>query len=422
MKASMSILFVTIDGGGNIPAVLGLAHRLANDGHRIHVLSEPCMENVVKSYGFAFTGFRKYFTRTDRKEDLLNDWNASALNNPALDKIVFGPAETVVEETYEQLKATRADLLITDCLLLPALIAAEALHIPRIIAFHFPEYLPGDNRPPGVMGLLPGKGLLGKLRDSIVSFVFSKVFNKHLSFINSIRIKYALPKLNDMTELIHQADLRLMQTLSTFDFQLVPAPANVRYTGPVLDDPDWTETWTNPWPENDTRPLVVISLSSTFQNQAQSIQNAIYALKGLEVRGLVTLGMAMKDIRLDIPDNVVVVGSAPHSQVFPLAHLVITHAGHGTIMRALANGLPLICLPMGRDQNDNAVKVGHHKLGLYLSPKSGADKIRKAVIRVLNDTSFRQNAYLFQKNILKEDKKNIAVSLINDLCKQEIME
>ncbi len=131
--------------------------------------------------------------------------------------------------------------------------------------------------------------------------------------------------------------------------------------------------------------------------------------------------MSMKDIRLDVPDNVVVVNSAPHSQVFPHASLVITHAGHGTIMRALANGLPLICLPMGRDQNDNAVKVVYHKLGMHLSPNAGAGRIRKAVVRVLDDVTFAQNARNFQKDILTEDRKNRAVSLINDLCRHEEM-
>jgi len=41
--------------------------------------------------------------------------------------------------------------------------------------------------------------------------------------------------------------------------------------------------------------------------------------------------------------------------VFPLADLVITHAGHGTLMRALSHGLPLVCLPMGRDQNQTFI-------------------------------------------------------------------
>ena len=43
--------------------------------------------------------------------------------------------------------------------------------------------------------------------------------------------------------------------------------------------------------------------------------------------------------------------------MFPDAAAVVTHAGHGTIMRALAHGIPLLCLPMGRDQDDNAARV-----------------------------------------------------------------
>ncbi|MBZ5855481.1 glycosyltransferase [Flavihumibacter profundi] len=410
------VLFVTIDGGGNIPAVMGLARRLAKQGFNIHVLSEPCMEEMVSAYGFGFTPFKKYFTRSNRKEDFFNDWNSSALSNPTLDKIVFGPAEVVVEGTLEALNKNNIGLLVVDCLLLPALMAAEVLKIPRVVVFHFPEYLPGPNRPPGVMGLLPGKGLFGKLRDKLLSKVFNKVLNKNLSKLNQIRNAYALPPLHSVTDLIHQADLRLIQTLGRFDFPIEPAPANVRYTGPVLDDPDWTTAWTNPWPENDKRPLVVVSLSSTFQNQAKTIQEIIDALRGLEVRGLVTLGMAMEDAIFDAPDNVVIVKSAPHSQVFPLADLVITHAGHGTIMRALANGLPLICLPMGRDQFDNAVKVAYHQCGINLGRKSGASTIRKAIVRLLQDPVFKQNAVRFQKDILAAEQKDIAVSEIKKLC------
>jgi UDP:flavonoid glycosyltransferase YjiC (YdhE family) len=104
--------------------------------------------------------------------------------------------------------------------------------------------------------------------------------------------------------------------------------------------------------------------------------------------------------RFHVPDNVSIVASAPHSEVFPLADLVITHAGHGTIMRALAHGLPVICLPMGRDQNDNAIKVEHHGCGIALNAKAGPGKIRKAVRKILSEDSFRQAACSFRMDIL----------------------
>src|SRR5262249_17590959 len=68
------------------------------------------------------------------------------------------------------------------------------------------------------------------------------------------------------------------------------------------------------------------------------------------------------------PPNVVAVASAPHGAVLPLARAVVAHGGHGTVMKALAHGLPLLCIPLGRDQPDNAVRVLESGAGLRLPP------------------------------------------------------
>lgn len=159
---SANVLFVTIDGGGNLPPVFGLAKYLSQSGYKITVLSEPCMEQLIKSLGYDFICFQRHFTRKDRKEDIFKDWNASTINNPVLDNIVFGPAKIVTEETMEAIHQSDANLLVADCLLPTALIAAEAKGIPGVVAFHMPEYLPGLNRPPGMFGLKSGKGVAGR--------------------------------------------------------------------------------------------------------------------------------------------------------------------------------------------------------------------------------------------------------------------
>ena len=415
MKKNQNFLIVTIDGGGNLPPVLGFAKRLLKRGHNVHVLTEPCLEKVVKSYGLMYISFQEYFTRTDRKEDIMNDWNASPFADPTLDNVVFGSIESVVSETRKAIKMVNADILIADCLLPMSLIAAESLEIPKVILFHFPEYFPGPNRPPSFMGFLPGKGFLGKMRDRLLGKVFEQMFKKYLPKVNEVRKSYSLNKLESVTEMFADSEFRLIQTLKSFDFPIEPAPSNVRYTGPVLDDPDWTNSWDNPWSSDDPRPLVVISLSSTFQNQKATIQNAIDSLKDLEVRGLVTLGLALEEEKFEAPENVVVLKSAPHSLVFPHTDLVITHAGHGTIMRALSHGLPLICLPMGRDQNDNAAKISYHGCGLKLSPKSSPEKIQRAVKNILKERKFKQNATRFQALLQNEDSMNTAIIELENL-------
>jgi MGT family glycosyltransferase len=293
--------------------------------------------------------------------------------------------------------------------------AAEAKGIPGVLAFHMPEYFPGSNRPPGMFGLKPGEGIFGRLRDGLLTRLFHMKLNQFLPAINETRSRLNLPRLEQTSDLIHGADLRLIQTLERFDFPLEPRPENVRYTGPFLNDPDWISPWSNPWPEKDSRPLVVISLSSTFQNQYAAIQSAMDALRGQEIRGLVTLGPVLQKDSFNVPKNVVVMESAPHSEVFPEADLIITHAGHGTVMKALSHGLPLVCLPMGRDQNDNAAKVFYHGCGLKLSKKANSKKIRKAMLQILNDPSYRKGAAKFQAELAKDAYVNVGVEELEGL-------
>jgi MGT family glycosyltransferase len=404
MENRENVLFVTIDGGGNLPPVLGLAKEMSEKGYMVSVLSEPCMEDLIKDLGYHFISFKRHFTRKDRKEDIFKDWNVSPINNPVLKNIVFGPSRVLAEETMEAIRVTDARLLVADILLPTALIAAEASRIPGVLAFHMPEYFPGPNRPPGMFGIKPATGVITRFRDKLLTRLFHQKLNGFLPSINETRSSFNLSPLERTIDLIHGADLRLIQTLEIFDFPIDPKPSNVRYTGPYLNDPDWTSSWDNPWSDKDRRPLVVISLSSTYQNQYAAIQSAIDALKGQEIRGLVTVGPAIEKERFTVPENVVVMDSAPHSSVFPLASLVITHAGHGTIMRALSQGLPLICLPMGRDQNDNAIKVQHHGCGIVLSAKAGPDKILAAIQKILADDSFKQATTSFQKEIQSRDR------------------
>jgi MGT family glycosyltransferase len=398
MPDRRSYLFVTFEGGGNIPPVLGVARRLAARGHDVRVLTEPCLRAAVEQAGARFIPFTRHFTREDRTEDLIGD---SAARSPigalkaSLDHLVFGPAPIVAEETRRAMDGERPDVVVADALMPGALVAAEAAGIPRVVLFHMPEYLPGPGRPAAGPGFLPRTDLVGRLRDGLMTRLFFGQLRAYLPAFNDARRAFGLAPLGTGQELLgqyHAADLRLIQTSRAFDFPITPPPPNVRYVGPVLDDPDWTGAWQSPWPEADARPLVVASLSSTFQNQRDLLQRIIAALGTLEVRGLVTLGPAMAGEPFDVPGNVVAVPSAPHARVFPHAAAIVTHAGHGTVMRALAHGVPLLCLPMGRDQDDNAARVVARGAGLRLRPSARPPRIAAAVRRLLDEPGFRAHA------------------------------
>ena len=82
--------------------------------------------------------------------------------------------------------------------------------------------------------------------------------------------------------------------------------------GPILDEPGWAEPWTPPW-TNDQRPLVLVGLSSTFQNQAALLQRIIDALSTLPVRAIVTTGPAIDPARVRPPPTTCASFSRPRT-------------------------------------------------------------------------------------------------------------
>jgi len=136
------------------------------------------------------------------------------------------------------------------------------------------------------------------------------------------------------------------------------------------------------------------------------------------VRALVTPGPTLRQEAFHAPANVVIRPSAPHGQVFPHAAAVVTHAGHGTVMRALANGLPLVCIPMGRDQNDVVARVVARGAGLRLSQKASIPALRHAIQRVLDEPGFRAQARHLAQAIAEETHRPLAVEALEELATQ----
>jgi UDP:flavonoid glycosyltransferase YjiC (YdhE family) len=138
-----------------------------------------------------------------------------------------------------------------------------------------------------------------------------------------------------------------------------------------------------------------VATSSIFQHQTGLLQRIAQALGHLPVRGLITTGLAVDPQEIQAPPNVEVVQAAPHRQVLAEASVVLTHAGHGTVLKALAAGVPLVCVPMGRDQKDNTVRVIRFGAGVRISKKATPNQIAAAVSEILEHPNYASAARRF---------------------------
>jgi MGT family glycosyltransferase len=372
-----------------------VAAALGERGHAVRVLADPVLRPEVEAAGAEHVDWTRAPHRVDRSDEseLFRDWEA---RTPAgglarmRDGLMFGPAADIAADVTEELERRPADVVVSEMVLCGALVAAEAAGVPSasLITTIYPLPVPG--RPPFGPGLKPARGRLGTARDRVLTKLWFRMWDKGLPALNEARTRYGLEQLDNAPDQLLRADRVLVLTSEAFDTGGEPVlPPNVVHTGPRLDDPSWTESY-NPPPGPD--PLVLVGLSTTRQGQLPALRRIAAALGKLPVRGVITTGLAVDPADVPAPANVQVVPSAPHGELLGEASVVVTHAGHGTVVKALAAGVPLVCLPMGRDQAEVARRVSERGAGITLRPGASQTKIATAVRKILDDPTPRRAA------------------------------
>jgi len=392
---SQEFLFVLWAGGGNVPPQLTIARRLVERGYRVRMLAPAVLRESIEAAGIEFEPYRTIPEHDESvaERSLVRDFEARskvAALAASRDNLVAAMARPVAADVLTTLEHRPADVVAFDFLLFGALFAAEKAEVPAAMLIHTVYPFPAPGLPPYGMGWAPMGGPLGSAREVLGRLIFRQVYERPLlPRFNEVRASLGLEPLRTFDELLQQVDRALVLTSPAFDFP-GRLPANVEYVGPQFVPPALTPAWQSPWPADDDRPLVVVGLSTTHQAHELMLERIVAALATLPIRALVTTGGAT--LRSTPPDNVHVARFVPHAQVLPEAAAVVTHAGLGTVHAALAHGLPLVCLPIGRDQPDNAARVQWHGAGVRLSPKSSPEVIRAAVERVVGDPPFATSA------------------------------
>lgn len=400
----MTYLVTIWDAGGSVPPELALVRRLVQHGHRVVVLAGPPLRPAVEAAGAVFRPWRDVPHRADPADpDPFADVGVSGpqVVQLLLDRVAAGPAKTYAREVAEAIATHDCEVLVSSMLMLGGMAAAEARALPTAVMLPNCYLLPTPGMPPFGMGWPPPRGAVGRARISGMNALATRLWDRGLPQLNAARHALGLDPLRHLFDQHRAAARVLVLTSSAFDF---PArlPGNVHYVGPQLDDPLWAEerdgTPTAPAdfvtglvPPGE-EPLVLVGMSTTDMGQADLLRRIVTALNRLPVRGLLTTGPGVDPHAVPPTERVAVVPAAPHTHVLPHAAAVISHGGHGTVIKALAAGLPQLVIPLGRDQPNNAARVAHHGVGLHLRPTASAKAIADAVRRLLDDDQLARRA------------------------------
>ncbi len=347
------IFWACWDGGGNLTPSLGIARALERGDHAVHFFGRPDMVDRVDAAGFAATALHDAYADLDRYSF-----------HPLATVFGYTSSPAVGEELVREVAAADPDVVVIDAMFSAAL-----------------EVAPAFDRPTAVM----------------VHTFFDRLFDgwrANFAMQSDSRERAGFGPLSDLDALWGARDVLHVNTLAAFDGAPATAWTNVVHGAPVLAKERRAVPIELPWGADDPTPIVLLSFSTVpEQRDVGALQRALDALAPLPVHVAATTGGIVDPTELATPANAWLVPFADHDQLMRRATMVVGHGGHGTTMRALSHGLPIVGMPAkGADQTPITQLLEQWKVGVALPPDADAVLIRAGVETVLGDDAYRVRA------------------------------
>ena len=196
----------------------------------------------------------------------------------------------------------------------------------------------------------------------------------------------------------------------------------VVYTGPEIDldrteDPFcWDQLTLD-------RPLIYCSLGSQPDMKEQisrrfirTVINAVTPQPDWQL--VVSLGSRMEPKEfMPVPSHVLLSHWVPQLQMLARANVMITHAGIGTVKECIISGVPMLAVPLMRDQFDCAERIVHHGLGLRGDIECiNAEEVSSMLQQLITDDSWRTRVKAMREEFQHADSMNIGVDLIEKVA------
>jgi zeaxanthin glucosyltransferase len=405
-------------GTGHINPMTALARRLQRRGHEVVIFGIPDTEARVNVAGIEFCaiGENDYPPGTLQKLDQrFGELKGLATFRFTVER-VKNTALMVLRDGPDAVRRAHVDAMLVDEADMGGSVA-EYLGLPYVSIAFFPPLVQDDRIPPFCFGWSGGQGWSSRLRNRLGSRLLSRLAAPIFAVVNEQRRVWGLKPLKRSTDALSPL-AQIAQLPAVLEFEIGDRFPLLHYTGPFVDARQRAEVDFE-WERLDGRPLVYASLG-TMQNGSEDIFRMIAdACAGLDAQLVISLGGGLDPGRLGVlRGDPLVVRYGPQLEIVKRAAAIITHAGLNTTLESLAEGVPLVCIPLGNDQPGVAARVAARGAGVVvprrkLSPK----RLRSAVRAVLEDEKYRYAAREVQASMRQVDGLQRAADIIEDALK-----
>ena len=413
----MKIGFVSLPVYGHLNPMTALARKLRKRGHEVSFIGVRDAENPVKAAGLNFICY------CENEYPLGSDLYAPVLKLHGLDvvkcagQVVLPPfINAALEHLPEKLAGAGFDLLVLDAVhffieLVPMSMGIPYVHIWTGLDIDFSGVTPASFFDWPLDTAPEARERNVQSLQEVAGSVFPSILAVAAPQAEKLGLKIDW---HDPVATVSKLAV-IAQYPQEFDFPGIPRPSHFHYSGPFHDE-DAREPVPFPWEKLTGNPLIYASMG-TLLNRSPQVFNVILesAAKLPEVQVVLSVG---EDIGIDnlppIPSNAIVVERAPQLELLKHTQLCLTHAGLNTALEALAQGVPMVAIPVGFDQPGVAARIAHHGVGDFVGvdERLTVESVTGLIRKVMGNPTYRQRANDLKEVIARANGLDLAANLV----------
>jgi MGT family glycosyltransferase len=406
---------ICFPGTGHLNPFTALGHALQEHGHEVVFFGIADVESRIREAGFEFSliGFQDYPPGTLRKLDE----KASELRGLAVFRFtverVKNTAIMVLRDAPEVVRKAEIDAMIIDQADFGGTVA-DYLGLPFASVSILPPFIRDNRVPPFFFGWPARYDLLGRLRNELGIQILSFIAKPIYRAVNRQRETWGLKRFKRSEEALSQI-VQITQLPHALEFAGCPQPEALHYAGPFRFDGKRPPV-EFPWNLLDGRPLVYASLGTLQNGSKEAFEIIARGCASLDVQLVISLGGGLKaDSLQNLPGQPIVVEFAPQLELLRRSSVVVTHAGLNTVLESVAEGKPMVAIPIGNDQPGVAARVAAKGACIVLTRRTlTPKKVENAVRAVLKNEGYKQAACALRDSIGHINGAALAARIIED--------
>lgn len=395
-------LFAVQPSMGHLNPLLSIAGHMKSAGHEIEFIcfGPEKIEKIIRDSSFHVYNMRPSLSAIGF---LFLPLLKGYLETFVAIRLFFSGLSFYTRATARILKERQADAVVADFAFPGAFLAAESMNIPYILIYHAGLGFKGPGIPPFGSGLPIGQqwGLKGKVYQFLSDFLEKSIANN----MNRKRRKFGLPAGEKADfQYLSSPWLNLVLTSEASEAPRSRLPETAFFIGPCLDGRNGPLSGDFPIQLlSPKKRKIYLSLGTFFNKKPKVFGKIMNALSDSCYQLIVSAGGAYKKLNSrPLPSNFLLFEWVPQLDLLPLVDLVISHGGNNTVNETLAAGKPLLVMPVGGEQGDNARRVEFLGAGLRADIKKfTCREIREKVNRLIEEETFIERAKEIAGNLAR---------------------